>query len=350
MSMPSAIIRFTESAEEELSILAKEMRLSKLVENLTPQSQIPEDLKDDLRHLLVTLSDLFSTSLPPLEDSPLETLRLASRDINLSRVLRERGLMRVYRLLNEKVEVVEADPFTSTPMKALVPLFMTQANPDDGTKFLRREDFIGWFCAEAKVPRSLVFMRMATIDKLLTLGFTLDDAYSTILMKPSAIRDTLNLVGTWDKGELVDVRPEVATRLAERMLPDQVEQVQQLVDVVTNENADEEEQEEARQRLNETLKPAVTQLVKEVASHPNAKDAMDFVRHDIVGKPEIAYRWDYDSNTLEVTMVRKSIDPKGTEYISEVVTTHLIPDPAITPEMRQDLVTRLPVRNREILA
>ena len=79
---------------------------------------------------------------------------------------------------------------------------------------------IGWFCKSAKVSRSVVFMRMATIEKLLGLGYELDDCYKTILTKPYAIRETLHEIAEWHHNELEYVDPEIALRLAEKYYDD----------------------------------------------------------------------------------------------------------------------------------
>jgi hypothetical protein len=89
--------------------------------------------------------------------------------------------------------------------------------------------------------------------------------------------------------------------------------------------------------------------VREVAEHPSVRDAMDFVRHDIAARPEIGYRWDNERDELVIELLRKAQDPHGVEYISDVLTIRMIPDPAMPSEVRRDLTTRLPVKNREVL-
>ncbi len=344
MNMSSEIIKFSENAQEELSLLANEMHLGKILEAIGSQGQIPEALKDDLRSLLLMVTDLFGTDLPPVEADPMETLRLASRDINLSRILRERGLFRLYRLLNTKVESVDEHGIVSR-----LPIFQTQKNPDTGEIFRRREDFIGWFCHAANVARATVFMRMATIDHMLGLDIPLDEAYQLILAGPSAMRDLLNTVAEWDREDLVDIKPEVAERLADHLLPEKVERVRELGEIINNEDASLEDVDEAREELAQTMRPAIAELAREVAAHPSIKDAMEMVRIDIAGKPEINYRWDPKKEEFTWEVVRRKKDPQGTEYISEVLNGRMIMEPILPPELKQDMVTRLPLKNREVI-
>jgi hypothetical protein len=343
MTISYSIIHFTDNAEEELALLTQEMRLKRVVESIAPSAPIPEELKADLRQLLLTLHDLFGSSLPAQEDDPLEALRLASRDIHLSKVLRERGLFRVYRALTMRGYL--SDDMTGETIE--VPGYMTLYNEDSGQNYRTKEEFIGWFCREAKIARSLVFQRLATIEKLSTLGFNLEQSYQLVLAKPSAVQETLEEIADWKKGQLIRVKPGVEVNLAQRLLPERTAEIKQLSLVAAN--GSQEEQNQARDRMAEVLRPAIANLVVEVAGHPSVRDAMDFVRHDIVARPEIGYRWDYERDELLVELVRKRVDPQGVEYIADILPIRLIADPAMPPEVRRDLLVRLPVKNRESL-
>ncbi len=96
-------------------------------------------------------------------------------------------------------------------------------------------------------------MRMATIEKLLGLGFELDDCYKTILTKPYAIRETLNEIAEWHHNELDYVDPEIALRLAEKYLTtDEQEQVRSLVDTMIDQMTRiQEERDQAQDELTE---------------------------------------------------------------------------------------------------
>ena len=339
-SARSAIIQFSENATQELVMLTQEMRLKSLIESIGPGSTIPEDLKGDIRQLLTLLVDLFGTDLPSIDPDPMETLRLASRDINLSRVLRERGLFRVFQLVTSTV---------NTASGQTIPAYRMQINPVTGEFFASQEEFLGWFCKEAQVARSLVFMRMAAINRLQSLGIPLEEVYQIVLSRPYAMGEVVKEVADWDKGEMLGIKPEVAPRLAERLAPDKVVEVQALTNVLQDEDASLEEKAQAREVLAETLRPALRDLVRQVAGHQNTKDAMDWVRHDVAGKPEIRYFYDPEHNWFKAEVVIKALDPNGTEYIKEIKEVCLIPDPYMPEELRRDLVQRLPIRNRESL-
>jgi hypothetical protein len=339
----TGIIRFTESAEEELQLLQSELRLGKLLTAVENGSSL-EAVKDDIRELAFVLADLFGDSLPSIDVDPLETLKLASRDINLGRILKERGLARLYQLLNQHEKII--DPTTGEAIYK--PKYMYLTHPDTGERFTRREDMIMWFCRDAHVARSLVFQRIAMYERLLSLGFQLEEAYQVILTKPYTIKETLSTVASWDKGNLIDIDPNVANRLAEKMLPEHTEEVRMLAEKANNDNLSLEEQESARKVLTEVLRPAVISLVREVAEHPNSKDAMDFVRHDIAAKPEIHYSWDYQKDELVARVMVKKLDATGSEYVADILEVRMIPDPVMPPELRADLAARLPLRNRDI--
>jgi hypothetical protein len=198
MLIGTEIIRFTDNAQEELSRLSKELRLSNLINQIGDSGNIPQDVKDDLRNLIFTLADMFGSDLPAAVADPVEALRTASRDINLARVLAERGLFRFYQLLKTTTVVYDDTYREEIP----VPIYTQLVDPDTGEPFYRQEDFVMWFCREAKVSRALVFQRIATINRLLTLGFPLDEAYQTILSKPYAIQETLKELAVWHRKSL----------------------------------------------------------------------------------------------------------------------------------------------------
>ncbi len=152
-----SMIAFTENAEEELHRLLDVLKLQNLFLALKNNNQIPDDLKEDLQSMLLTLADMFSMSVPETDTDPLDTLLKASRDINLSRVLR-RGLFRLYNLVTTKIDVY--DEYLNKFIQ--ISAFQTEVNPDQRPKLCPPEEFVGWFCREAHVPRSLVFMRLAT--------------------------------------------------------------------------------------------------------------------------------------------------------------------------------------------
>src|SRR5512143_438470 len=101
--MTSQIVPFTGSAEEELQRLYEELQISDVVSALR-SGDIPNDLQTLVVPLATTILDLFGTGTPTIGLDPISTLKSASRDINLSRILRERGLFRLFRLLNTNDE------------------------------------------------------------------------------------------------------------------------------------------------------------------------------------------------------------------------------------------------------
>ena len=330
--MQAQIIQFTESAQEELKRLYDELQISDLVSALR-SGRMNDDVQALVVPLTTTILDLFGTATPGIDIDPISTLKSASRDINLSRILRERGLFRLFRLLN-------------TNDDHNVPIYQTLTDPDTGEAFARREDMIGWFCKSAKVSRSVVFMRMATIEKLLGLGFDLDACYQTILTKPYAIRETLKEIAEWSGGELDHVEPAIALRLAEKYLPqEEIERVRSYAQLLNSDETDVEEREWAQEKLNDAVRPAINRLISDVALHQDSKGAMEFVRSDIAGKPEISYSWDYERDELICEIVIKG-EKDGTQYIKDIVTTRFLPDMPGISALMEDLTTRMPIKNR----
>lgn len=320
--MVSDIIKFAETPQEELTVL---------------NTEVQDDGDVNNRAAAAVLVELFGDGLPSVEADPVEALRLASRDFKLGRLLKERGVFRLFMV-------------TKLTDASGMPFYRTQINPDTQTFFSSQEEFIGWFCSEAGVTRVTIFTRIATIERLLWLGMSLEEAYNTLLRKPHAIREALKIVADWDGEEIVGMTPEIAATLAERVLPaDTVATVRTLAAVSNDESEDDDDRAAAQDKLNSILKPALAGLVQEVAAHESTRDALDFIRHDIAGKPEIKYRWDYQRDEMVCEVISKRKDHAGTEYIDQVLTVRLIADPVLPDALRADLIKRLPIVNRNIL-
>jgi hypothetical protein len=315
-------IGFTDSAEQEVAQLVNDIQLQEAFDALKSNGSIDPKLKKQMLGLVALFAELFSAKLPEVVDGDVATtLRVASRDINLSRLLRERGLFRIYRL----TEMTREDG---------TPIYVGMNNPLTGEPFTRMEDLIGYFCEASHVSRSLVFQRLATIKRCQYVGMDLEKTFKTIIAKPYAISETLRTLGKWNGAELVEMEPEVADRLMEKY-GENIEDVPLLPDGRKDYTEDQ-------------IKGAIASLLEEVAEHERVKDVLDYVRHDILKKPEISYRWDDEADALIVELVKKELDDNGTEFIVDVLAIPFYPDitSRLPEEIRQDLIKRLPIVNR----
>jgi len=335
MKAKELAVRFTDTAEQEVAALVEEMKLIPLVDYVRKSKEdetLPPELSKLLTSMVNVLKDIFSIDLPDISD-PETTLRTISRDINLSRILRERGLFRLHRLVNSTDEHG-------------IPLFMSLNNPIFGHPFAKQEEFIGWFCEEAHVSRGTVFMRMAAIDRTLALGFTLPEAFNLILRKPFIIGETLHLLAEhdvvkWDGNQISDIDPDKVLKLAQQVNPQAAEDIRPLVDMAY-------EDEGALNKLKDAVKPILASLLTEVSLHERSKEALAHVKHEVLSIPEISYSWEKDGDYLVVELQRKEIDPEtGEEEVTQPIVVPFIPDVAMLPaEVKADLLRRLPIKNR----
>ena len=293
------------------------------------EEELTQEEKIVVAQAINSIREMFSLDLPEIDGNIEKTLRLTSRDINLSRILRERGIIRFYRLLRQKEDGI--------------PVFHTLLNPYDNAPFVRQEEFITWVALEAHMPRSTLFMRFSVYDKMLELGFSLQEAFQTVVTKPYAMREVLNMLGIWDRQKnLIGVDPTIAAKVAQKVLPPK--EAQEIISLV--EKYEGAPTEAGLQNLATTFKPALGEFITELAEHPNTKEMLDFVRHDIVGKPEIGYKW--RNEALIVTLTRKALDETGTEIIVNIEEIPFVPDSPyeLPEEIFSDLITRLPIKNR----
>jgi hypothetical protein len=330
--MKQLTVQFSESAEEEVSSLIQEMHMVPVIAAIQDgKAPIPDELRESVTQMVGGLLELFSATLPENEPDLNRALRTSSRDINLAHLLREKGLFRLYRLLHNR----EKDGVLS---------YRKVANPDTGSPFSTQEEFIGYFCRESHVPRALVFTRMATISRLTTLGKRLEEIFDMLAKKPFIVYQALNEVVEWEKDQIKSLDPTIATMVAKKVAPEHADQIEELAALA-------EDDPDAMQELKDAFKPVLSILIDEVAGHQSNRDALDYVVHDVLGKPEIRYKWEPDGDYLVIEMVRKQIDEQGNEYMAGIISIPLIPDtPALPAEIRRDLIKRLPISNRSSLA
>ena len=69
------------------------------------------------------------------------------------------------------------------------------------------------------------------------------------------------------------------------------------------------------------------------------------------GLQQIEYRWDRETDSLLIQLVKKAIDPVTKEtFVLGTTTVPFLPDTLDLPsEIKKDLVKRLPIRNRKDL-
>jgi len=336
------LIKFTETPGEEVSRFVKESRVTEIVKIIQANKDLPEDLKEAIIDMISTVVDLFSTSLPMAEQDPVEALRKASRDINLSRILRERGVVRLFQIIYGTTFIPESEDGKEIEVKVYLTLgFETQ------------EDLIDWFTKYAKVSRALVYKRFKAYNKLTNaLGYTLDEAFDLIITKPSLIGDSLEDIGVWSTNELISIRPKVAKNLVKQLLPagdPTRERVEDILDQIDDARdvADVDHIVELSGDLVDVITPALRALVEEIAIHDSSKEAGKFVRNDIIQAPEITYKWLKDTGGISAELVVKGYDPETrTENIEDIITIRFLPDSfgKIPKEIEEHIKRKLSIR------
>lgn len=325
-------IHFTESPQEEIVLLSRELQLYQVAEGLLNHREGP--LSDDVRsavvQMIATIGDMFSSELPDIDPDPEITLRMVSRDINTARILRERGIFRFYRL-------------TRALDRGGAPTYLSLNNPITGSPFAKQEEFISWFCSEARVSRAMVFMRFSTIERMESLGFDLPTIYSMVGQRPFAIQDTLKSLASWSRDQITGVDGDILVQVAERVLPEQAAELEALVEAARDNP-------ELAAELHDAARPVIAAVLDQVAKQGSSKDALDFLHHDLLGRPAIEYNLDAESGVLTVSYIPKRRDEQGNEY--ELPAQHIpfIPDRKEVPDaVLADLARRLPLRNKHLL-
>jgi len=329
---------FTKSAQEEVERLESEIRLSALIEDLQSGKELSPTDREKVLALINFFVDLFNPEAPTLSGDPQTDILTASRDINLSRLLREKGIFRLFILMRTKNHEGKF-------------LYAELLNKTTGEIFERQEDLITWFCTNASVSRALVFKRIRMIERLMFLGQTIEETFKTIIKNPSAVEQTIKLLGSWEKDTLINVSPPTAKALADKYLKeDERDYINDLLDECETDDGGWDMDADDMENYLAVLQPAIREIVEEVSDSEHVREIMDWVRHDIIGKPEIEYSWDMEYDCLVVTVIIKEINERGFEYVSNELDIPLIPDilnEEFPKEAKVDLIKRLPIKNRK---
>ncbi len=253
------------------------------------------------------------------DETITEGLRRAARDINLGRALRERGIMRLYRIL-------EADYRTEDGVALPAYTFLT--NPDTGERFSNKEDLIRWFCTHAGVSRAWVFNRIKVIDRLMVLGFSAEEIYGFMIEKPHAVGESLKVLAEWGEDDEIEAIPsQVILALADRYNKEDIKNQIYLPDAERSKDVIQE------------VTPLLKEAVREGVSLPNAHDTIAFAKYDLAMKPEISAVWNEDEDCLEVRMYSKR--PYEGGLISDILNIKFIPDyPSAVPDEVKDFLCR----------
>lgn len=348
-------ITFHDDPQEEIRHLFHEAGIMRLLSWLNDNKgkKLPEELKEDLGSHIAYLADMFSANLPDVSgQEPENVLRSAARDIQISRILKERGVARLYRLCRSYMTIEVPTDALGGSQQVSIKSYQTLINPELGNNepFSSQEEFLGWFSRASHISRSLIFMRFADLDRLTDgLGMPIEDAYNLLLTKPKVIGDVLRDIASWNSSQMSFINPDVAVRLANMSLQDSPEEIEKIEELATayKETGDMEDM----QNLIKATVPAITNLLEEVSVHPSAKEAKRLVQDRILLLPEIIYSWDVIYDGLLIEIITAELDEQGHRYETGKKAYLFSTDSVegLPKEIKDDLIKRLPIRNRDSL-
>lgn len=322
------IVQFPDDPQEEIEAIVKESQVVPLLQRIDQIENMSEEDRRLVRNTVGSLIEFLSPNLPlPLDVN--EDLRRAAQEMNVARVLREKASARLYMLVNR---VDEYD----------IPLFKRVLDPDTNAPFRTQEDFLTWFGRNAHVSRSLIFLRKKTYNRLVVgLGMTMDEAFRVVMRKPFSIYQTLDAMGLWDKeGKLISIDDSTAEQVGRLLPPGKLQN-----------NINEAIAEGDEEKIIEAAIPAIVNLVNEVADHASARDAGEFVKHDVLQRPRITSWWDEGMDCPVIQYEILETDEKGNTFVSHMERFPLVPDtPELPSDVRAYLINRLSVKNRDSIA
>lgn len=322
------LVQFADNPQEEIDAIVRESQVIPLLARLDQKDELQPEDRALIRNTVGALVEFMSPNLPRISDVDTD-LRRAAQEMNVARVLREKASARLYMLVNRNGDDG-------------LPLYKKVLDPDTGLQFRTQEDFLSWFSTQAHVSRSLIFLRKKTYNRLVVgLGMTMEEAFRVVMLKPYSIYQTLEDMGVWDKeGKLIAIQDTTAEQVGRLLPPGKLQN-----------NINEAIAEGDEVKIIEATIPAIINLVNEVADHENARDARDFVKHDVLQKPRITSWWDEGMDCPIIQYEILDTDERGNTYVAHMERFPLVPDtPELPADVRAYLITRLSVKNRDSLA
>jgi len=282
--------------------------------------------EEKLRAIIGTLGDLFSLETPTLLDNPEDNIRQIVRSTKLANIAREKAMYRLYLMTIPSVKIDNG---------SLVPMWW--ALGDVGLDFETQEDFIDWFTKQSGIGRASTFRRLRVYQRLEKLGISGKDAWMKVLKMPSTMQEIVQLLAKWNRSEFMGVDERVALDLAKGVLPEAVPGIEAAF------------QDGDIDKIAEAYFPVAKAIIQEAETYESAKDAMQHIKHDILGTPTVAYRWSVDEQTIVATVTTPIID-NGTVKGESQREIALFIDALDPPQpLLDDIFKRIPITNRHDL-
>ena len=327
------LLHVPDNAIEELQTFSRSMQMRNLYHEVHASGAIPQELKDELEQVVLGYASLFDVAPPDITGMEFDTvLTISNQEIKVARLMKERGL---YRLVMSLEMVDEYG----------LPMWQQLINETTGKPFEKRDDMISAFCAVSHVSRQSVYTRLSLYRMLALVGYTSEESYKLVLQRPTLIYKTLNRLGDWGWGasgiETLD------TDVVESLLKHYGCDDELLILLEDYKQGDVD----AGEELFTKMRPQIREMVDEIVTHPNVKEAARYLDIDVLSASMVSYRWDLDNDCLIISVDSPVIESSTGEIIdrrSENI--RVLPDnvQGYFPEaVKKDLLARLPILNRK---
>jgi len=278
--------------------------------------------------IITSISNLFSLDEPTIGVDPMQELRTIARDTQLGNIIKERALYRLYLLVRGTKIGLGGMP---------VPLWHG-IQDDNGEPLLTQEDFIGWFTSKSGLSRASTFRRIRVYQRLAEFGIQGKEAWLRVLHMPGVTQEILKEVAVWERNAFIGVDEKVALGVAGKVLPGQKPMLEALF--ATNQPVE---------AVKDAFAPVIRALLDGIKDYPSAKDALNYIRTDVLGTAYVSYRWIDDEQAIGIR-VHTPVIEDGELVEERHYETVLYLDDANPPKaLTDDLFKRLPIVNKHEL-
>lgn len=204
----------------------------------------------------------------PVQYEASEEAREIVRGLAIGGAIRETAMFRIWRMWRDKsyLDIMSDNP--ETPDRMMFPTFT---------------EFIQVLCEQLEVSRSKIYNRIRAYTQLDYLGFGDDSKLLLMSTRPGLYEKALNLIFVWDQ----DTQEPTAYK------------TDAFGDI-----------------MDEDSLVRVKRFIEELSDHESVQDALSYLKHDIMGRPEITLIFDKGAQNFKIEYTSMVLSEDGDESTS----------------------------------
>lgn len=193
----------------------------------------------------------------------IQEVRSIFNELVIGGAIRENAMFRIWRMWRDKTYLDITSDNPDEPHRMLFPTFA---------------DFVQELCSKLEVSRSKVYTRVKAYSQLDMLGFSEREMITMMSARPSLYEKALGMIFEWDQ-EIPGPTGFKTDFFGEEMNDESISRVKR--------------------------------FIEELADHESVQDALSYLKHDIMGKPEVRIIYDRDISNFKIEYSEAIVESSG---------------------------------------